>query len=187
MSIGTILGIAGSALSAQAQRITLIAQNLANADSVASPDGGPYQRRIPVFQASQIAAADGSGGLGVTLAAVLRDQAPPKVTYDPSNPYADAAGMVREPAVNHGHERIYHPAGASQWRPQPPSITAESTSFNERDFNALPSTGAVTICQCNHLGANGAEMMRVLPSLTPQRWRPIKAALALAHMLSGGL
>ncbi|MGH7001727.1 MAG: flagellar basal body protein, partial [Stellaceae bacterium] len=39
MPIATILGIAGSALTAQSQRITLIAQNLANVDSVQSPDG----------------------------------------------------------------------------------------------------------------------------------------------------
>jgi flagellar basal-body rod protein FlgC len=106
MSIGMILGIASSALSAQAQRITLIAQNLANADSVASPEGGPYQRRVPVFQASPVAGADGSSGLGVTLAAVLRDRTAPKAVYDPSNPYADATGIVREPAVNQVTEMV---------------------------------------------------------------------------------
>jgi flagellar basal-body rod protein FlgC len=106
MSLATILGIAGSALSAQSQRITLIAQNLANADSVQSPEGGPYQRRIPVFQASPVGATDGDNGMGVRLAAVLRDQAPPKAIYDPSNPYADAAGMVQEPAVNQVDEMV---------------------------------------------------------------------------------
>jgi flagellar basal-body rod protein FlgC len=106
MSIGTILGIAGSALSAQAQRITLIAQNLANADSVVSPDGGPYQRRLPVFAAAPVNGTDGNSGLGVTLAAVLRDQTPAKAVYDPSNPYADATGMVREPAVNQVDEMV---------------------------------------------------------------------------------
>lgn len=39
-------------------------------------------------------------GAGVKLAAVLRDQSPPKVSYDPSNPLADAQGMVKEPSVN---------------------------------------------------------------------------------------
>jgi flagellar basal-body rod protein FlgC len=106
MSIGTILGIAGSALSAQSQRISLIAQNLANADSVASPDGGPYQRRVPVFESAPVAGADGSSGLGVTLAGVLRDQAPPKAMYDPANPYADADGMVHMPNVNQVNEMV---------------------------------------------------------------------------------
>ncbi len=106
MSIGTILGIAGSALSAQSQRITLIAQNLANADSTTSPDGGPYQRRLPVFEAAPVEGGDGGSGLGVSLAAVLRDQTPPRAVYDPGNPAADADGMVHEPAVNPVNEMV---------------------------------------------------------------------------------
>lgn len=106
MSIGTILGIAGSALAAQSQRISLIAQNLANADSVVSPEGGPYQRRMPVFEAAPVQSTDGSNGLGVTLAAVLRDQTPPRAVYDPANPYANAEGMVQEPAVNQVNEMV---------------------------------------------------------------------------------
>ena len=72
MGLDSIIGIANSALSAQSQRITLIAQNLANADSVNSPDGGPYQRRIPVFQPAQI--GEGGDAVGVQLARVLTDQ-----------------------------------------------------------------------------------------------------------------
>lgn len=106
MSIGTILGIAGSALSAQSQRITLIAQNLANADSTTSPDGGPYQRRLPVFAAAPITGDDGGSGLGVSLAGVLRDQTPPRAVYDPGNPAADADGMIHEPAVNPVDEMV---------------------------------------------------------------------------------
>jgi flagellar basal-body rod protein FlgC len=89
MSFEAIMGIANSALTAQTQRLTLIAQNLANADSVLSPDGGPYQRRVPVFASTPIAdgAADGDGAaLGVRVAAVARDQTPPGAVYDPSNP-----------------------------------------------------------------------------------------------------
>ncbi|MGH7839572.1 MAG: flagellar basal body rod protein FlgC [Candidatus Binataceae bacterium] len=106
MPIATILGIAGSALTAQSQRITLIAQNLANVDSVQSPDGGPYQRRLAVFEAAPLAAGDDDGGLGVRVASVLRDQSAPKAVYDPSNPYADAAGMVETPAVNQVDEMV---------------------------------------------------------------------------------
>jgi flagellar basal-body rod protein FlgC len=99
MSIENILGIAGSALDAQSERISIFAQNLANANSVESPEGGPYQRRIPVFESTAV--GDGSDqGAGVRLAAVLRDQSPPKVTYDPTNPLADSTGMVKEPSVN---------------------------------------------------------------------------------------
>lgn len=100
MSIEAIFGIANSALTAQSQRITLIAQNLANADSVQSPEGGPYQRRIPIFEATPLEGADSATAMGVRVASVQRDPAPPRAIYDPSNPYANADGIVQEPAVN---------------------------------------------------------------------------------------
>ncbi|HEY6394706.1 MAG TPA: flagellar basal body rod protein FlgC [Candidatus Binataceae bacterium] len=105
MSIEAIFGIANSALDSQSQRITLIAENLANANSVETPEGGPYQRRVPVFEPTQVGSGD-SGGLGVKLAAVLRDQSEPKTTFDPSNPFADENGMVKQPAVNPVYEMV---------------------------------------------------------------------------------
>ncbi len=100
MSIDAVFGIADSALTAQSQRITLIAQNLANADSVQSPEGGPYQRRVPIFEATPTEAPDGSAAMGVRVASVQRDPTPPRAVFDPSNPYANEQGIVREPAVN---------------------------------------------------------------------------------------
>ena len=100
MSVDDILGIANSALTAQSERITLIAQNLANADSVASPEGGPYQRRIPVFEATSLPGDEGAEAVGVKVAAVLRDQTPPRMSHDPSNPLADASGNVAQPSIN---------------------------------------------------------------------------------------
>ncbi len=100
MPIQDIVGVASSGLSAQSLRITLIAQNLANADSVASPEGGPYQRRLPVFEAAALPGDEETQTLGVKVAAVLRDQAPPRVTHDPSNPLADASGNVEQPTIN---------------------------------------------------------------------------------------
>jgi len=105
MSIEATLGIANSALDAQSQRITLIAQNLANADSINSPDGGPYQRRMAVFEPTQI--GDGnSAGTGVKVSEVLKDNAPPHETYDPSNPFADENGIVKTPNVNPVFEMV---------------------------------------------------------------------------------
>jgi flagellar basal-body rod protein FlgC len=105
MSIEAIFGIANSALSAQSERITLIAENLANANSVETPGGGPYQRRIPVFEPAQVGEGNGQG-LGVKLAAVIRDQAQPTTAFDPSSPFADANGMVRQPDVNPVFEMV---------------------------------------------------------------------------------
>ena len=104
MGLDSIIGIANSALGAQSQRITLIAQNLANADSTNSPDGGPYQRRLPVFQPVQVG---GTGdAVGVKLADVVIDQTPPHEVYDPSSPLADESGLVKEPSVNPVYEMV---------------------------------------------------------------------------------
>ena len=50
MSMFSIFGISGSAVSAQSQRLNVVASNLANADAVAGPDGQAYKARQVVFQ-----------------------------------------------------------------------------------------------------------------------------------------
>ncbi len=105
MSIDSIAAIANSALNAQSQRITLIAQNLANADSVNSPSGGPYQRQLAVFEPTQVGSGE-SAGMGVSVAQVVTDTSPPRQSYDPSSPFADDEGMVKEPAVNPVYEMV---------------------------------------------------------------------------------
>jgi flagellar basal-body rod protein FlgC len=104
VGLDSIIGIANSALGAQSARITLIAQNLANADSLNSPSGGPYQRQIPVFEPAQV--GEGGDAVGVKLARVVTDQSPPSQIYDPSNPLADEAGMVAQPTVNPVYEMV---------------------------------------------------------------------------------
>jgi flagellar basal-body rod protein FlgC len=106
MSLDGVFGIASSALGAQSQRITLIAQNLANANSVETPDGGPYQRRLAVFQPAQVDDAAGDDAVGVKIAAVVRDQSAPREEFDPTNPLADESGMVKEPSVNPVYEMV---------------------------------------------------------------------------------
>ncbi len=100
-----VFGIAASALSAESLRITLSAQNLANSDSVATPEGGVYQRQEPVFETAPIAGS-ASGPLGVRVAAVLKDSSPPRMEYDPGSPLANAQGMVATPAVDPIYELV---------------------------------------------------------------------------------
>jgi flagellar basal-body rod protein FlgC len=96
-----VFQIAASALSAEALRITLSSENLANTDSIASPEGGPYKRRVPLFT-SRMVGGESSGpvGLGVATAAVLTDPSPARKEYDPANPLADGQGFVNKPNVN---------------------------------------------------------------------------------------
>jgi flagellar basal-body rod protein FlgC len=93
----SIFDIAGSALTAQSQRMNVTASNLANADSTAGPDGLPYRARQVVFEAS--APADQAVG-GVRVTRVVEDAAPLRQVYDPKNPAANADGYVAMPNVN---------------------------------------------------------------------------------------
>ncbi len=90
-----ILNIAASALRAQQQRMRIIAENIANADSTAKDAGGePYRRQAVVFEAAPV-----GGGQGVRVSQVMPDQTPFKQDYEPGNPAADKNGYVKLPNV----------------------------------------------------------------------------------------
>ncbi|SIT32389.1 flagellar basal body rod protein FlgC [Achromobacter sp. MFA1 R4] len=101
MSLLSIFDIAGSALSAQSQRMNVAASNMANADSVVGPDGQPYRARQVIFQVNPAAGqALGQEIGGVRVAGVVQDQSPLKQVYDPKHPMADAQGYVSMPNVD---------------------------------------------------------------------------------------
>ncbi|CCE03335.1 flagellar basal body rod protein FlgC [Bradyrhizobium sp. STM 3809] len=90
--------IATSGLRAQAGRMRVISENIANADSTAAKAGGdPYRRKVPTFSSALDRALDANV---VTLGKVVPDQSSFRVKYDPSNPAADASGNVKYPNVN---------------------------------------------------------------------------------------
>lgn len=92
----TAMVIAASALKAQQARMRVIAENIANADSVATtPGGDPYRRQSPVFTPIKV----GDGARGVAMTSVRADQTPFRVEHNPSNPAADAQGNVKMPNV----------------------------------------------------------------------------------------
>lgn len=92
------LGISASGLSAQAARLKVVSENLANAQSTSTtPGGDPYQRKTVSF--SQ--ALDQASGVDlVKISDVGFDKSPFIVSHDPSHPAADEKGMVRLPNVN---------------------------------------------------------------------------------------
>lgn len=97
MGMTSIFDIAGSALTAQSQRMNVAASNLANADSVTGPDGQPYRAKQVVFQ---VAAPAGQEIGGVQVSNVIESTQPDKLVYQPGNPLADEKGYVRMPNVN---------------------------------------------------------------------------------------
>jgi flagellar basal-body rod protein FlgC len=92
------IAIAASGLRAQAGRIRVISENIANADSVAqTPGGDPYRRRVPTFTSQLDRQLDARV---VALGPVRNDPSDFKLKHEPGNPAANAAGDVKYPNVN---------------------------------------------------------------------------------------
>ena len=118
MAFLSSLDISGSALTASRLRMDVISENIANADTTRTENGGPYRRKMVVYQsieqqnsnssfqsslnqavsASAGTSNDATGGVKVT--GIVEDQTPFSSVYDPSNPDANAQGYVLKPNVN---------------------------------------------------------------------------------------
>jgi flagellar basal-body rod protein FlgC len=103
MSLFSVFDVAGSAMTAQSQRLNVVASNLANADSVTSSNGQPYRAKQVVFSAVPVAGPEASG---VVVQQVVEDTTPPKLVYDPKHPLADEKGYVATPNVNVVEEMV---------------------------------------------------------------------------------
>ena len=106
MSMFQIFNVAGSAVSAQSQRLNVVASNLANADTVAGPDGQAYKARQVVFQTQLMGAGNDSGSAGVRVTNISEDQTPGRRIHDPKHPQADADGYVTYSNVNPVEEMV---------------------------------------------------------------------------------
>jgi flagellar basal-body rod protein FlgC len=103
MSMFSIFSVSGSAISAQAQRLNVVASNLANADAVAGPDGKGYRARQVVFETVPMGS---QAAAGVQVSQVLESQEPLKRTYNPTHPSADGDGYVTQSNVNPVEEMV---------------------------------------------------------------------------------
>jgi flagellar basal-body rod protein FlgC len=100
MSLFNVFNIAASALTAQSQRLNVVASNLANAESATSANGGPYRAKQVVFQAIPLSGAGLNQGAAVVVREVVEDPSPLRRVYDPRHPAADRDGYVTYPNVN---------------------------------------------------------------------------------------
>jgi len=107
MSMLRIFDIAGSAVSAQSQRLNVVASNLANADTVAGPDGSAYKARQVVFQTALMGqGTQGDAAAGVRVSTIAEDNRPGRRQHDPGHPGADAEGYVTYSNVNPVEEMV---------------------------------------------------------------------------------
>ena len=107
MSMLRIFDVAGSAVSAQSQRLNVVASNLANADTVAGPDGTAYKARQVVFQTALMGnGAQRNSTAGVRVSTISEDQSAGRRVHDPKHPSADAQGYVTYSNVNPVEEMV---------------------------------------------------------------------------------
>ena len=108
MSLLSVMSVSASGMSAERTRAELLVENLANAETTRTPDGGPYKRKDAVFtsspQTSPFAAVFqtemGSGVNGVQVSDVIEDTSAPQKRYLPGHPDADQDGYVAFPNIN---------------------------------------------------------------------------------------
>jgi flagellar basal-body rod protein FlgC len=92
------MAISAAGMDAQAERLRVVAQNLANQDTTAAmPGADPYRRKTITFEAVMDETA---GGETVKVKDIDTDQTAFPQKYDPANPAADTQGYVKLPNVN---------------------------------------------------------------------------------------
>ncbi|WP_321533209.1 flagellar basal body rod protein FlgC [uncultured Desulfuromonas sp.] len=106
MDIFTSLNISSSALKAQRIRLDTISSNMANAETTRTPEGGPYRRKMVVFEPAQVSFADHlsakekSALNGVQVSQIVTEDSEPRLIFDPSHPDANDQGYVALPNID---------------------------------------------------------------------------------------
>ena len=107
MSLFGGMRVSAGALSAERLRLNVIAENIANAETTRTPEGGPYRRKEVLlvqgtggaFSGLPGEASDSGEPNGVQAAGLVVDPTPPRMVFDPSHPDANAEGYVQMPNV----------------------------------------------------------------------------------------
>ena len=108
------LGVAASGMAAQLARLSVIASNIANAETTRGLDGAPYRRKVVEFQEvgfqhllmGSVNAFEEDVIGGVRVAGVVEDLSEGALVYDPGHPHADEDGYVLMPNVNLTEEMV---------------------------------------------------------------------------------
>ena len=112
MSLFSVLSIGTSGMQAQRTRAELLVENLANAETTRTPEGGPYRRKDAIFETSDISTPFSSvfntqvQGEGVAVSEVVVDQSDPEKRYMPGHPDADKDGYVAFPNVKPAEDMV---------------------------------------------------------------------------------
>ncbi len=145
MSLFSALNVSGSGLAAQRQRVEILAQNVANAQTTRTAEGGPYRRQHVTFESepqgfssfesvwSRFQAAGGIGepaAEGVRVSGVIVDETPPERRYMPGHPDAGPDGYVAFPAFNPVEDMVDLSAGVRSYQANLSAIRAIREMIN---------------------------------------------------------
>jgi len=135
MAFLSSLDISGSALTAERLRMDVVSENIANASTTRTQNGGPYRRKMVVFEPAEQStfrqmmennmnsSTQAQVGAGVKVTQIAEDQSEFPTVYDPTNPDANAQGYVTMPNVDQTKETLDMMSATT-------SYTANLTAFN---------------------------------------------------------
>ncbi len=112
MSFFSSASVIGSGMSVHREVMDIIAENLANINTLETENGEPFQRKIPIISAKQGNVHSFSNLLGnrmqseVQISSIKRDESPPIMLYDPTHPMADEKGYIKKPNISQTMEMV---------------------------------------------------------------------------------
>ncbi len=120
MNLFKTIDVSASALTAHRLWLDVIADNLANVNTTRTPEGGPYKRKMVIFESRERVFPLSFGfrfppspkrisdfrGEGVRVKEIVEDETPPRLVYDPYHPDANKDGYVAYPNVNVVREMV---------------------------------------------------------------------------------
>jgi flagellar basal-body rod protein FlgC len=113
MSLFSAISVGASGMAAQRARAEVLVENLANAETTRTPEGGPYRRKDLVFESSAVSSpfasvfsAELQSPGGVAVAGMITDMSDPERRYLPGHPDADKDGYVGYPKMNPAEDMV---------------------------------------------------------------------------------
>jgi flagellar basal-body rod protein FlgC len=114
MSLFSTLSVSASGMSAERQRAEVLVENIANADTTRTAEGGPYRRKDVVFASQDLSSPFSSfmestgreQASGVGVDQIVEDTGDPDRRYMPGHPDADKDGYVAFPRVNPAEDMV---------------------------------------------------------------------------------
>ncbi|MCT4596343.1 MAG: flagellar basal body rod protein FlgC [Vallitalea sp.] len=114
MSFFSSMNVSATGLTAQRLRMDVISQNIANVNTTKTKNGGPYKRKVLLFEEQKgnefqnmlDNSLESYASSGVKISKIIEDTKPLKKIYDPSHPEADKSGYVLLPNVDTVEEMV---------------------------------------------------------------------------------